>query len=206
MMWFLDRDFLATLRAAGGAPDCYQPTHVAAIVGVDEATAQAFFAADRRYALHSVADYGYFTGTLGSRTALVCVGAPSSATSEAGGDTPEPKSVVLEVVHFDERGASVGGERITVPDGESLDGVLEDLGFEEHPIRVQRFIHPAVELLALVPLPFHLHELLEDPEAIEPDEGVELAEELRRWITDGCAVFHWGNAYFVSRDGDVESS
>ncbi|MBL8943827.1 MAG: hypothetical protein JNK45_11800 [Myxococcales bacterium] len=206
MTWFLDRDFLAKLKAGGGPPACYEPTHVAAIVGVDVATVREFFAADRLYALHSVPDYGVFTGTFESRTALVCVGAPRSSTPAQDDVAPEPKGTPFEVVYFDERGASVGGERITVPDGESLDEVLEDFGFEDHPIRVHSFIHPAVELLALVPLPFHFHELLEDPDAIDPDERVELAAQLRRWIVDGCSVFHWGNAYFMARDGDVESS
>jgi hypothetical protein len=199
MTWFLDRDFLAKLKSDGGPPACYEPSHVAAIVGVDVATARAYFAADRPYALHGVPEYGFFTGTFESRTALVCVGAPRSSAPEPGGTT-------LEVVYFDERGASVGGERITVPDGESLDEVLEDFGFEDHPIRVHSFIHPAVDLLALVPLPFHFHELLEDPSSIDPDERVALTAQLRRWIVDGCAVFHWGNAYFLSRDGAVESS
>lgn len=206
MTWFLDRDFLAQLKAGGGPPACYEPSHVATIVGVDVATARDFFATDRLYALHSVPEYGFYTGTFESRTALVCAGAPRNSTPEADGVAVEPGGTVVEVVYFDERGASVAGERITVPDGDSLDEVLEDFGFEDHPIRVHSFIHPAVELLALVPLPFHFHELLEDADAIDPEERLELATQLRRWITDGCAVFHWGNAYFLSRDGAVESS
>jgi hypothetical protein len=199
MTWFLDLAFLKKLQAGEGTPACYEPGHVARTVDVDVAIAAAFFAADRSYALVSEPDYGFYTGTIESRTVLACFGTPRSSE-------PEPDGVALELVYFDERGVFAGAERMAAPSGDDQQELLEELGFEDHPIQVRSFIHPTVELLALVPLPFHFHELLEQPDAIDPDERVELTAQLRQWIADGCAVFHWGNAYFISREGDVESS
>jgi hypothetical protein len=71
---------------------------------------------------------------------------------------------------------------------------------------VRRFSLPGVEI-GLEDLPWHLVQVLDDPES-EADERCreEQLESACRWRAGGDFVLYWGNDLFVDENGHVSSS
>jgi len=76
----------------------------------------------------------------------------------------------------------------------------DELAFTAGCIRVQGFSDPEMNA-GIEELPEHLQDLDEEDEDFE-----ELQEQLADWEASGSFVFHWGKEYFMSRDGEVEST
>ena len=82
--------------------------------------------------------------------------------------------------------------------------MLEDeIGFDHvgH-ANVLAFKYPEIWHYAVVPLPFHFHDIVVGTDDADEDD-IELA---RSRINGGDYVLHCGNAYFMSAEGEVTSS
>jgi hypothetical protein len=190
MTWFLDREFLAKLDL-----DAYDAAAIAEHVGVPLDVARAFVHPLRRYWVKSYPDYGWLAGASGERLpTLLFVGAPRLS----GGDQHP-----LNAVSFD---PDMGMATHTIPfEGELdwepvLEAAKKAIGFihvGNAPVRT--FKHPTLWHYAVVPFPSHLHD---DATGVS-GEPVDM---VRGWILDEKYVLHCGNAYYMGREGDVDSS
>lgn len=190
MTWFLDKPFLEGLDL-----DAYDPDVIALHTGVSREIAAAFVDPDRRYTVKSNPHYGFLAGEAHGQPALLFIGRPRL---ESGPDN------CLNIVVFGEDGAC-DFEQIGInPNYFDEEGILgaatAAFGFVHTGLAVvSAFKHPGHWYCALVPFPFHLH----DDARGDGDEDTSLA---RDWIERNNYVLHWGNAYFMSVSGDVESS
>jgi hypothetical protein len=76
------------------------------------------------------------------------------------------------------------------------------MGFKESPIRVKEFFDKE-NSVGIEPLPEHMLDL----SWCEDEEEQQLVEQGRdEWIAEGKFVFYWAKDYFMTRDGEVESS
>ena len=194
MTWMLDKAFLE--RVDLGA---YDAEAIAKRLDVPLAVVKRFFDPKRQYRVQSNLGYGWVAGKNGDgQPTLVFVGRPRlSAENE------DP----LNAISFDLKTGKVSTASVKLDDEDGLGdseyvlGMLEDeIGFEhvEH-ANVLAFKYPKMWHYAVVPLPFHLHDIVIGAD----DEDIEIA---RDWIRDGSYVLHCGNAFFMSSDGGVESS
>jgi hypothetical protein len=195
MTWFLDREFLEKLDLTA-----YDPASIARHTRVSEEVAAAFVSTERLYTVESCKYYGFWAGCLDDgRSSLLFL---------------DP--TVLHAVYFNEMGQAVGGKGVELTQAFG-DEIPEDIkhqpellelaqhvfGFHEETARIRAFIHPHISLCAIVPFPWHFHEVVLGLNEDVDEDDIELA---RSWIQDGNFVLHWGNAYYMSAEGDVESS
>jgi hypothetical protein len=191
MPWFLDKKFLESLDLGA-----YDPAVIADNSGVPLDVARAFVDPARRYWVKSSPDYGWLAGASGNgRPCLLFVGEPRLASA-----VEHP----LNAVSFDLPAGTVTFDAIPFADELSWDPVLEAaeaaVGFQHvGNCPILAFKHPTIWHYAVVPFPFHLHD-----DALGKGDGDR--EQVRAWIEAGSYVLHCGDAYFMSAEGDVESS
>lgn len=190
MTWFLDKEFLESLD-----PKAYDPAILAQHTGVDIEVARQFVDPARRYWVNS-SEYGWLAGANGEgKPTLVFVGAPRLASA-----VEHP----INAISFDLPTGAITTTAIPVEGeldwGVALDAAAEAIGFEHvGNCPVLAFKYPGIWHYAVVPFPYHLHD-----DAMGKDAGSR--DELRAWIESGGYVLHSGNAFFMSADGDVEST
>lgn len=197
MTWFLDKKFLEGLDLRA-----YDAGDIATRVGLPVETVQAFVGPNRLYMVKSCPEYGWLAGAdEDGRPTLLFVGSPRIAAAN---------EQLLNAVTFDIPGKTFTTRAIDledlVEDEEALDweGVLAaaeaEIGFVHiGSAPVLAFKHPEIWHYAVVPFPFHLHD-----DAVGQGDGD--VDGVREWIAAGSFVLHCGNAYFMSADGEVESS
>lgn len=193
MTWFLDKEFLAKLDLAA-----YDAAAIAKHTGVSLKKAKAFVDPARTCWVKSAPEYGWLAGGDGEgRPTLVFVGAPRLAAENVhplNAITFVPRSLELVARPLPYDG--------TLDEWAPILGALEEsIGFMHvgnAPVRPFKF--PGIWHYALVPFPFHLH----DAALGEGDEDER--NSAREWIKSESFVLHCGNAYFMRKDGSVESS
>jgi len=189
--WFLDKQFLEALDL-----QAYDAAAIAARVGLPREQVAAFVDPGRRYWLKSCPEYGWLVGAnTERRPTILFVGTPRLAAENL-----HP----LNAVSFDLSTGAVTTRAIAFDDALEweaiLDAAAEEIGFiHVGNAPVLAFKHPQIWHYALVPFPFHLHD-----EALGRNDGDPAG--VRAWIEEGSYVLHCGNAYFMSAEGDVESS
>lgn len=78
----------------------------------------------------------------------------------------------------------------------------QSLGYSQSPIRVREFFDPD-NWVGIEALPSHYRDL----ETIaNEEERKEFIISRDRWLADGCFVWWWAKDYYMSKDGEVESS
>ena len=85
---------------------------------------------------------------------------------------------------------------------------VEQLGFEEGPIRVNRFFLPDVQV-GVADLPESLAEFILDPEGASPHdwERTKMPQDAEEWLRDGLFCFHCGGGEcYLESDGRVSAS
>lgn len=188
-MWFLDKEFLEKLDLSA-----YDADLIAKNTGVDLDKVKAFVSPDRRYIVQSNHHYSFLAGAnQDHRPCLLFVGGPRF------GDQPKHN---LNFVSFDTNWEPQYAGCIIADDAnwdDILDAAEAEVGF----IHVGNcpavaFKHPEIWSCALVPFPFHLHQ--------EALEGAEDMDTVKNWIETEEYVLHWGNAYFIDKEGEVTSS
>jgi len=55
-------------------------------------------------------------------------------------------------------------------------------------------------------LPDHYQDVLEHPDGYDRERLTELTEDIRSWTDQGSFVLFWTEDYYMSREGDVDSS
>lgn len=195
MTWFFDKEFLLGLDLSA-----YDPAVIAAATGVALDQASAFVDPGRLYMVQSAPDYGWLAGANADhRPCLLFVGEPRL---ESEAEHP------LSFVSFDTEWGLVTHAADIDLESSSWDDVLAaaeaEVGFThvgDCPVRA--FVHPQMWHCAVVPFPWHLHSAAL---GLEEDDEEDQAGSARAWIEAGGYVLHCGNAYYMSADGEVESS
>jgi len=190
MTWFLDKPFLENLDL-----EAYEPEMISQFTGVSLEVASAFVDTNRTYWVETNKHYGFLAGVNENRRpCLVFIGRPR-ISSEAIHD--------LNIVSF-EQNWELRTMGVDLPAEAGWDDILgvaqEAVGFVHLgrcPTRA--FKHPDMWHCAIVPFPFYMHEDIYNEPADVPDVA-------RSWIENENYVLHWGNAYYMSKDGLVESS
>ena len=81
-----------------------------------------------------------------------------------------------------------------------------EIGFQEAPITVREFFLDD-HFLGIRRLPDHLQEFRNNPESVaDIEERREMEDRIREWESLDQFVLWWGKDYYLSRDGDVEST
>jgi len=82
-----------------------------------------------------------------------------------------------------------------------------EIQFQDAPITVREFFLDD-RFLGIRRLPDHLQEFKENPDNVAKDEEERrgLEDRIREWESLGQFVLLWGEDYWMSRDGDVEST
>jgi hypothetical protein len=192
MTWFLDKEFLESLDLGA-----YDPARIAASTGVSLDVAAAFVDPRRRYWVRSVPEYGWLAGATGEgKPALLFVGQPRLS---ADGSQEQ-----LNAVIFDHETCSVTHRAVHVPGEQSWDSVMDAaaqaLGFlHVGDCPALAFKHPDLWHYALVPFDWEMHGCI-------IGKNDDARDMVRDWIERGSYVLHCGNAYYMSADGEVESS
>lgn len=189
MTWFLDRDFLAKLDLRA-----YDAQKIAVRTGLPLEKVTAFFDPARRYWVQSSPDYGWLAGANGERQpTLLFFGKPRLSGLEQ--EELNAVSFDLKNGEITTRGIPFEGEFEWEPLLQAAERAIGFIHVGNAPVLA--FKHPTLWHYAVVPLPFHLHD------DIENGEDVDL---LRDWIARGNYVVHAGNAYYLNAEGEVESS
>jgi hypothetical protein len=194
MTWFLDKQFLADLDLRA-----YDPAAIAARIAMPVDAVRAFLDPARRYMVKSSPDYGWLAGAdRNGKPTLLFVGAPRLASAVV-----HP----LNAVTFDHATGAVTTAAIPLAGDLEWDAVLaaadRAIGFiHVGDAPVLAFKHPEIWHYAVVPLSFDQHATATGDAAPDADD----LDLLRDWIDGGNYVLHCGNAYYMSDEGDVESS
>lgn len=192
MTWFLDKAFLADLDLRA-----YEPKKIAEATGVSVTQASAFVDATRRYFVKSSPEYGWLAGADSARRpTLAFIGSPR--IDAANTHSINVISFQPGTLELDARPVPFDGDLDDWDD--ILDALETSVGFlhvGDAPVRAFKF--PGIWHYALVPFPFHLHDTVTGKS--EEDRDV-----AREWIESESFVLHCGNAYFMGKDGSVESS
>ncbi|MFN3198682.1 MAG: hypothetical protein ACE366_09755 [Bradymonadia bacterium] len=190
MTWFLDKAFLEGLDLKA-----YDPEHIASVTKLELETVRAYLDPDRLHMVESNPDYGWLAGANEhGKPCLIFVGSPRFAAQN-----DKPLNFVgfnpaLEMVF---RAADIDLANSSWDD--VLDVAEREVGFRHiGNCPMKAFIHPQMWHHALVPFPSHIHaDLMEG--GGDPDMA-------RDWIESGNYVLHFGNAYYMNSEGEVESS
>ncbi len=81
----------------------------------------------------------------------------------------------------------------------------EASGFQPVTIRVKPFFLDEL-WIGIRDLPEHYQDVIDNPDDFEPYRKDELLEDIREWNRSGSFVFYWTEDYYMSIDGEVESS
>ncbi|BDI30148.1 hypothetical protein CCAX7_21990 [Capsulimonas corticalis] len=80
-----------------------------------------------------------------------------------------------------------------------------EIGFAPATISVKKFFLED-QWIGIQDLPDHFQEVLDNPDDYDEEERKDADEEILRWKEEGTFVLKWCEEYWLSRDGDVESS
>jgi hypothetical protein len=176
-------------------------------LGLERDPAEAAVGPDRRYALVSDRYSGFLAGRLadGSAAIVSLWNLPAS----------------VEVLRFDADGELAGADVHELPEGvrpgpperpgqpptsEQLAPLRDHLGLTEEKIELRSFL--TQDGRGVRPLPSHYLEFLVDPHGpgFTDDDRQYYPDDLRDWIGRRGYVLLWGNDFWMSADGRVEST
>ncbi len=80
----------------------------------------------------------------------------------------------------------------------------EEIGLRPKTIKVKRFM--SADGAGIEDLPGHYQQFLEDPSQFDEEGRQYYPELIRDWREEGSFVFWWAKDYWMSRNGEVEST
>jgi hypothetical protein len=80
-----------------------------------------------------------------------------------------------------------------------------EIEFLSAAITVKKFFLPD-RWIGIKDLPDHYQEVLDRPQDPNDERDKQLREDIRRWMENGDYVFYWDEEYYISKEGDIESS
>ena len=194
MIWFMSRDFLEKLDVRR-----YDAVAIAKRLDMEVDVVRRFVDPLRRYTVQT-SDYGWIAGTGNDQPALVFIGRP-----RLSGGNQDPLNAVLFGPDERVRTQAIRCDDSIFGDDEALlDLLYDEIGFRHVGTAVvSAFKHPQLWHYALVPFPWSLHEIAIGE---SEDRDAEDLSRVRDWIEGGRFVLHCGNDYWLTADGEVESS
>jgi hypothetical protein len=115
----------------------------------------------------------------------------------------------LVAYFFDKNGNLLGGDKRLLEKGKLLEQVMlewqKELGFRTATIHVKEFYNREYPV-GIEILPEHYRSVETDTWFPNEEERKEFIKSRNRWLTEGNFVWWWAKDYYMSKEGEVEST
>lgn len=80
-----------------------------------------------------------------------------------------------------------------------------EIGLTPSTISVREFFFPD-RWIGIKDIPEHYQDVIERPEDYDEERRRQLQDDIREWSEDGSFVLYWNEDYYLSKEGELESS